>query len=449
MAETDKIYRYFSDPLKTTQSAAGSDPMTSNTNSSVDTPFADSLSTEALSIALIGPDELTRRAAADALRQGRGNEIREFAAYPADLDEVPKLLDQHFDVIIIDLDTNPEYALELVESLCANGSATVMVFSSKPDSEMLVRCMRAGAREFLTPPFAQATMAEALVRAAARRPAGRTQKKTRGKLLVFLGAKGGAGVTTLACNFAVALAQNSRQSTLLIDLDLPLGDAALNLGIIAEYSTINALMDYTRLDPALLEKLIVKHSSGVWVLAAPGRFPSFHGSNEAIDKLINVARQGFDNVVVDVGSKFDSTGTLLYREATTVYLVTQAGIPEFATRTGSSRSIFRPATRSLRSSSTATSKRRSASPTSTSPRRSPGRHSGRSPTIIPRYAVCRTPQRLSSPRTRRFPGSSRSWPGPLPAWPKRNQKRKASSCSESNAGATGTTARSDRTTWNF
>jgi pilus assembly protein CpaE len=328
MAETDKIYRYFSDPLKTTQSAAGSDPMTSNTNSSVDTPFADSLSTEALSIALIGPDELTRRAAADALRQGRGNEIREFAAYPADLDEVPKLLDQHFDVIIIDLDTNPEYALELVESLCANGSATVMVFSSKPDSEMLVRCMRAGAREFLTPPFAQATMAEALVRAAARRPAGRTQKKTRGKLLVFLGAKGGAGVTTLACNFAVALAQNSRQSTLLIDLDLPLGDAALNLGIIAEYSTINALMDYTRLDPALLEKLIVKHSSGVWVLAAPGRFPSFHGSNEAIDKLINVARQGFDNVVVDVGSKFDSTGTLLYREATTVYLVTQAGIPE-------------------------------------------------------------------------------------------------------------------------
>jgi pilus assembly protein CpaE len=328
MSETDKIYQYFSDPLRTTPQAAGSDSMTANTSSSIDAPFSDSLSTEALAIALIGPEELTRRAAGDALRQGRGNEIREFDAYPADLDEVPKLLDQHYDVIIIDLDSNPEYALELVESLCANGSATVMVFSSKPDSEMLVRCMRAGAREFLTPPFVQATMAEALVRAAARRPASRSQKKTRGKLLVFLGAKGGAGVTTLACNFAVALAQDSGQSTLLIDLDLPLGDAALNLGIIAEYSTINALMDYNRLDPALLEKLIVKHSSGVWVLAAPGRFPSFNASNEAIDKLINVARQGFDNVVVDVGSKFDSTGTLLYREATTVYLVTQAGIPE-------------------------------------------------------------------------------------------------------------------------
>jgi len=328
MSETDKIYQYFSNPIRATQSAAGKGLMSSNSNSSVEAPFSDSLSAEGMSIALIGPEELTRRAAADALRQCRGNEIREFDAYPADLDEVPKLLDQQYDVIIIDLDANPEYALELVESLCANGSATVMVFSSKPDSEMLVRCMRAGAREFLTPPFAHATMAEALVRAAARRPASRTQKKTRGKLLVFLGAKGGAGVTTLACNFAVALAQDSGQSTLLIDLDLPLGDAALNLGIIAEYSTINALQDYNRLDPALLEKLIVKHSSGVWVLAAPGKFPGFNCTNEAIDKLLNVARLGFDNVVVDVGSKFDATGTLLYREATTVYLVTQAGIPE-------------------------------------------------------------------------------------------------------------------------
>jgi pilus assembly protein CpaE len=328
MSETDKIYQYFNDPVRTTQQTAGSDSMTPNTNSSIDSHFADSLSTEGLSIALIGPDELTRRGVSEALRQGRGNDIREFDAYPADLDEVPKLLDHQYDVIIIDLDTNPEYALELVESLCANGTATVMVFSSKPDSEMLVRCMRAGAREFLTPPFAQATMAESLVRAAARRPASRTQKKTRGKLLVFLGAKGGAGVTTVACNFAVALAQGSGQSTLLIDLDLPLGDAALNLGIIAEYSTITALLDSGRLDLGLLEKLIVKHSSGLAVLAAPGRFPSVIPSNEAIDKLITVARQGFDNVVVDVGSKFDSTGTLLYREATTVYLVTQAGIPE-------------------------------------------------------------------------------------------------------------------------
>ena len=116
-----------------------------------------------LSIALIGPDEDRRKAAASALAECQGGEIREFSSYPPSLDDVPRLLEQHYDVIIIDLDAQPEYALELVESICANGTATVMVYSMKTDSELLVRCMRAGAREFLTLPFAQNTMAEALV----------------------------------------------------------------------------------------------------------------------------------------------------------------------------------------------------------------------------------------------------------------------------------------------
>jgi pilus assembly protein CpaE len=301
--------------------------MNSN-NSPFEASTPDTIGSEALSIALIGPDDKRRQEAATALLLCDRPEVREYSSYPASLDEVPRLLEQRNDVIIIDLDSNPEFALELVESICANGSATVMVFSSKADPDLLVRCMRAGAREFLTPPFNHNTMAEALVRAAARRSATRLPKKTGGRLLVFLGAKGGAGVTTIACNFAVALAQESGQSTLLIDLDLPLGDAALNLGIVTEYSTVNALQDTSRLDSSFLSKLLTKHSSGVSVLAAPGKFPQFHASNDAIDKLMTVARQEFDNVVVDVGARLDLTDTALFRDAFTIYLVTQAGIPE-------------------------------------------------------------------------------------------------------------------------
>jgi len=302
--------------------------MNSNHPSYFDANSPDSIGADALSIALIGPDEQRRKEAAAALLKCDGAEVREYSAYPASLDDVPRLIEQRNDVIIIDLDSSPEYALELVESICANGSATVMVYSSKPDSDLLVRCMRAGAREFLTPPFAHNTMAEALVRASARRSATRLPRKTGGRLLVFLGAKGGSGVTTLACNFAVSLAQESGQSTLLIDLDLPLGDAALNLGIVTEYSTVNALQDADRLDAAFLNKLLIKHSSGVSVLAAPGKFPQFHATNEAINKLITVARQEFDNVVVDVGARLDLTESALFKDAFTIYLVTQAGIPE-------------------------------------------------------------------------------------------------------------------------
>jgi pilus assembly protein CpaE len=328
MAETVTGYQFLTSPQGTSQSTGSSTFMNSNTFSSIEASSPDSIGSDTLSIALIGPDQLRRKEAANALLACNGVEVREYLAYPANLDEVPRLIEQRNDVIIIDLDSNPEFALELVESLCANGSATVMVYSSKPDPELLVRCMRAGAREFLTPPFEHSKMAEALVRASARRSVTRLPRRTGGRLLVFLGAKGGAGVTTLACNFAVSLAKESGQSTLLIDLDLPLGDAALNLGISTEYSTVNALQEAGRLDASFLHKLLTKHSSGVSVLAAPGKFPLFHATNEAIDKLMSVARQEFDNVVVDVGARLDLTDTALFKDAFAIYLVTQAGIPE-------------------------------------------------------------------------------------------------------------------------
>lgn len=308
--------------------AAGNARSEDTDSSFVDSEVPESLGTEALSIALIGPDGQRRQTANNFLAEWPESEVEEFAAYPAGLDDVPRLLERKYDVILLDLDSDPEYALELVEKLSAHSAATVMVFSSKSDADMLVRCMRAGAREFLTQPFARRTMGDALARAAARRQRPREPKNAGGRLLVFLGAKGGVGVTTLACNFAVALAEEANQSTLLIDLDLPLGDAALNLGIVTEYSTINALQNPTRLDSSFLSKLLVKYNSGVSVLAAPGKFPYYQASNESIDKLLSVARQSFDNVVVDVGSKLDLTGTALYREASVNYLVTQAGITE-------------------------------------------------------------------------------------------------------------------------
>src|ERR1700677_5390121 len=116
--------------------------MNSNSPTYLEASSPDSLGSGALSIALIGPDERRRKEAATALLLCDGAEVREYAAYPASLDDVPRLLEQRNDVIIIDLDSNPEFALELVESICANGSATGMVYSSKPDPDLLVAFIR-------------------------------------------------------------------------------------------------------------------------------------------------------------------------------------------------------------------------------------------------------------------------------------------------------------------
>ncbi len=314
-----------------------------------------------LSVALIGPDERRRKAVAAALAEYRskgkrdsrglgrgpgagvrersalagapgqaaaeGAVVQEFTSYPEGLDDLPRTL-QHYDVIIIDLDSDPDKALYLVEGICAFSPATVMVYSEQTDLHLAVRFMRAGAREFLTLPFAPDDLAGALARVSIRRQVPRTEARSAGGLFVFFGVKGGCGVTTITANFALALAQESAQSTLLIDFGLPLGDAAINLGMSAEYSTANALQDFNRLDANFLSGLLAKHSSGLFVLAAPNEFHQAQTPTEAIDKLLAVARQNFDYVVVDVGSRLDLMESALFNESATLYLITQVGVSE-------------------------------------------------------------------------------------------------------------------------
>ena len=286
------------------------------------------ISASVLSIAVISPDEQRRNEAINALGECQYGTIREFISYPPDLLDVSSLLGNNFDVILVDLDSDPEYALDLVESISTSGLATAFVYSAQSDPDLLVRCMRAGAREYLMLPFVKDEMAEALVRASALRLAARPAKKVSGRLLVFLSAKGGSGVTTVACNFAVSLAQEHRQRTLLIDLNLPLGDAAINLGIKAEYSIVTAFQNSSRLDAQFLSSLLVQHRSGLFVLAAPNELAPTFVSADVIDKLLEVACQNFDYVVVDAGSRLDLQRKHIFDESATVYLVTQVGIPE-------------------------------------------------------------------------------------------------------------------------
>jgi pilus assembly protein CpaE len=281
-----------------------------------------------LYIAVISPDAQRRSAALRALEECHAGKIQEFLSYPSDLENAPRTLNRDFDIVLVDLDTNPKLALDLVETISVRGLAIAMVYSAQADSDLLLRTMRVGAREFLTLPFYPGAMADALVRASALHSVTRPQEKADGRLLVFLGAKGGSGVTTLACNFAVSLAQDSGQKTLLIDLNLPLGDAAINLGIKPRYSTVNALQNSSRLDASFLSTMLIRHSSGLSVLAAPSELTTAQFSDEAVDKLLKVACEEFDYVVVDAGSRLDLQHSHLFEESATIYLVTQIGIPD-------------------------------------------------------------------------------------------------------------------------
>ncbi len=247
---------------------------------------------------------------------------------------LPDVADSHlivrqgFNVVLVAVDGDQEAALETIEALCRTASATPMAYSPVTGDDLLIRCMRAGAREFLIYPFAAGVVEEAFSRAESRGLLALDAKRPSGKSFAFLGAKGGSGVTTAACNFAISMAQESKQKTLLIDLDLPLGDAALGLGIVGEFSTTDALRNPGRLDSNFLRTLVTEHSSGLFVLGAPGEFARATVADGAIDTLIEVACKSFDYVVVDAGSRWELAETRLFDMVSTIYLVTQIGIAE-------------------------------------------------------------------------------------------------------------------------
>jgi pilus assembly protein CpaE len=178
----------------------------------------------------------------------------------------------------------------------------------------------------LNQPLSSASLTEALMRAAARREEVKCLKKTRGKTLVFVSAKGGSGVTTVAANFAVALAGESGQSVALVDLNLQLGDAALTLGLDSEFSTLDALQNEKRLDSELLAKLFVRHSSGLKVLPAPGDLTAFQPTVAGTLKLIQILRGDFAWVVVDAGCRYGAHTQSLFDAAEKVYLVSQVSV---------------------------------------------------------------------------------------------------------------------------
>lgn len=281
-----------------------------------------------LSIMVFDPESRRRRQLMSLLNGCEIGSVQQAASYLPQGDDGIWLAERGIDIVMVGVDSDLEIAFQTVEAICAIHSLTVMVYSELADHDLLMRSMRTGARECFKYPIERGDLERAIGRAAARTRALAEKSKGYGKLFLFLGAKGGVGVTTLATNFSVGLGKETGKRVLLVDLDLPLGDAALDLGIQPQYSTVDALVNAGRLDSAFLQRLLVRHPSGISVLAAPGTHTRVAAPEPAVQKLLGVARQDFEYVVVDAGSTSGLVESLLFQLATGIYLVTQIGVPE-------------------------------------------------------------------------------------------------------------------------
>jgi len=277
-------------------------------------------------VVLICPDEAERRMLTRALVMQGAAIASTYDAYPA-YHELPAIVDLECDAFVIELDTDADIGLDLVEVICTRKpSTTVMVYAQSHQADLLVRCMQAGAREFLAGVLKQDTVAEALLRASARRVE-QTAKKTRGKLLTFWGAKGGCGVTTLATNFALALRTETSGEVSLVDLNPQLGDVAVLLGLTPRFTINDALQDPNRMDEEFISTMVTKHKSGVSVLAAPDQYSSSLAvETRSVGRMLELIGGGFPYAVVDAGMSLGNGAETLFQMSDVVYLVTQVDI---------------------------------------------------------------------------------------------------------------------------
>ncbi len=126
----------------------------------------------------------------------------------------------------MDLDEDTEHGIRVIETICQhNPSTTVMACSAASDLTLARRAMQSGARDFLAEPVSAETVKAAFDHLTSRRTV--SAKGLRATFLSSLPSKRGVGVTSIATNFAVALARrNGRTRVGIVDMDLQLGDVS-------------------------------------------------------------------------------------------------------------------------------------------------------------------------------------------------------------------------------
>jgi pilus assembly protein CpaE len=236
-------------------------------------------------------------------------------------------------------------AASAIERLRASWPTTaIFAIASTAEPEQILQAMRAGANEYLSwsshgdaGPKLEEAFLTALRRTIERNRPKDSERSTA--VLSFFGTKGGAGTTTLAVNSAIEVARVSRKPTLIIDLHQFLGEVSLFLGIRPRFTIVDALDNLHRLDADFLRELVVKHKTGLDILAGGEQIdrPGPHDA-PAFEQLLQVLGRTYDYIIIDAGTLNGACSDVAVFAADVVYLVAN---PDIACIRNASRMIDR------------------------------------------------------------------------------------------------------------
>ena len=228
--------------------------------------------------------------------------------------------------VIIELDSEPGQGLALVSRVAESSPRTVIICASRNSSpDLILRSLRAGAREFLRLPIIPDELNTVLDRTAEFNSVQRRgEAKKRGRAITVFSSKGGCGCSFIAANVAAAL----QAPAALVDLNLEAGDLDLYLGLEANFSIADLVQNRARLDDSLLKSYLTPHSTRLSLLASPHEAGAAEDIRpEHVLDVLELLRERFDYVVIDTQHCFDPNTLTALDNADDILLVLTLDIP--------------------------------------------------------------------------------------------------------------------------
>jgi pilus assembly protein CpaE len=221
---------------------------------------------------------------------------------------------QRPDIVLVKQDLPVISGLDAAEQITTEMPeiGVILILTGQEGEEVWHKMLRAGIKEFMTKPVTADRLLEevrkvANLQARAAKKAGAvispTEPETpQKKVITITGPRGGCGKTVIATNLAVALASNNEKIAL-VDLNLWGGDVAMLLDLAPRRTLGDLLPGFGGIDYDVVDSVMVKHSSGVSVLAAPlmGTFDGTTLSRYMVQSILETLREHYECTIVDTG----------------------------------------------------------------------------------------------------------------------------------------------------
>ncbi len=257
--------------------------------------------------------------------------MRRYLPQNDDLGILQEMKNADLCVCIIDFDLDRELALETATSLQQLLGANVMsiAISRKANSNLIIDAMRAGCVEYLSKPLETEQLTQAIIRLRSRWTPVHSASARSGQVLAFLGARGGAGATTIVVHLAAFLVQLCGKKTLIIDQQRQLGHVALYMGLPSpKYHFYDLVRNVARLDEELLRGFLMRPSSGVDVIAAPDElFALTEATLDDVHQTLKFLRGVYEYILIDCPHGLGRMNVATIDDCDKLFLVATPDIP--------------------------------------------------------------------------------------------------------------------------